>query len=97
MSNSLNPYQDRRFLGPDLGPNCLQSLSADDYSSGCLARNELIQNRREDESQCGTDQQIDLDFNCFQKGFYFLKMSCCRVNQWSPSKPVSSCKLVVFV
>ena len=33
MSNSLNPDQARRFvgpdLGPDLGPNCLQKLSAD--------------------------------------------------------------------
>ena len=30
MSNSLNPGQARRFVGPDLGPNCLQRLSADD-------------------------------------------------------------------
>ena len=30
MSNSLNPDQDRCFVGPDLGPNCLQRLSADD-------------------------------------------------------------------
>ena len=26
----LDPYQARRFLGPDLGPNCLQRLSADE-------------------------------------------------------------------
>ena len=25
MSNSLDPDQDRHFVGPDLGPNCLQS------------------------------------------------------------------------
>ena len=30
MSNSLDPDQARRFVGPDLGPNCLQRLSADD-------------------------------------------------------------------
>ena len=30
MSNSLDPDQARRFVGPDLGPNCLPSLSADD-------------------------------------------------------------------
>ena len=30
MSNSLDPDKARRFVGPDLDPNCLQSLSADD-------------------------------------------------------------------
>ena len=29
MSNSLDPDQARHFVGPDLGPNCLQRLSAD--------------------------------------------------------------------
>ena len=28
--NSLDPDQDRSFVGPDLGPKCLQKLSADD-------------------------------------------------------------------
>ena len=28
-SNSLDPDQAQHFVGPDLGPNCLQSLSAD--------------------------------------------------------------------
>ena len=32
MSNSLDPDQDRHFVGPDLGPNCLHRLSADDTS-----------------------------------------------------------------
>ena len=27
MSNSLDPDKARRFVGPDLGPNCLQRLS----------------------------------------------------------------------
>ena len=32
MSNSLDPDQARHFVGPDLDPNCLQMLSADDTS-----------------------------------------------------------------
>ena len=32
MSKSLDPVQARRFVGPDLGPNCLQRLSVDDTS-----------------------------------------------------------------
>ena len=38
MPNSLNPDQARRNVGPDLSPNCLQRLSADDNSSEELAR-----------------------------------------------------------
>ena len=30
MSNSLDPDLARQFVGPDLGPNCGQRLSADD-------------------------------------------------------------------
>ena len=34
VSKSLNPYQDRRNIGPDLGPNCLQfALSSADFFS----------------------------------------------------------------
>ena len=32
VSNGLVPDQGRRFVGPDLGPDCLQRLSADDKS-----------------------------------------------------------------
>ena len=32
VSNNLDPDQARHFVGPDLGPNCLQRLSADDKS-----------------------------------------------------------------
>ena len=32
VSNSLDPDQDRHFVGPDLDPNCLQRLSADNKS-----------------------------------------------------------------
>ena len=30
LSDSLDSYQARHYFGPDLGPNCLHSLSADD-------------------------------------------------------------------
>ena len=30
MSNGLDPDQDLHSVGPDLGPNCLQRLTADD-------------------------------------------------------------------
>ena len=29
LSNSLDPVQAQHFVGPELGPNCLQRLSAD--------------------------------------------------------------------
>ena len=32
VSNGLDQDQTRHFVGPDLGPNCLQRLSADDTS-----------------------------------------------------------------
>ena len=32
VTNSLDPDQDRHIVGPDLGPNCLQRLSADNKS-----------------------------------------------------------------
>ena len=30
VSNSLDPDEAQHFVGPDLGPNCFQKLSADD-------------------------------------------------------------------
>ena len=33
MSNSLDPDQARHVFGPDLGPNCVQRLSADNMLS----------------------------------------------------------------
>ena len=32
VSNSLDPDQDRHFVGPDLGQKCFQRLSADNKS-----------------------------------------------------------------
>ena len=31
-SNGLDPDQDRHYVGPDLGPNCVKRSSADDTS-----------------------------------------------------------------
>ena len=39
VTNGLDPDQDRPYVGPDLGPNCLQSLSAEDKLQ--LAKYEL--------------------------------------------------------
>ena len=36
VSNSLDPDQARNFVGPDLGPYCLQRLSADNKMSGWI-------------------------------------------------------------
>ena len=38
VSNNLDPHQERHCVGPDLGPNCLLKLSADNKSP--LARKE---------------------------------------------------------
>ena len=39
MTNSLDPDQARLFVGPDLGPNCLQMLSTD---VNCVDENVMI-------------------------------------------------------
>ena len=44
-SNSLYPHQVRHFVGPDLGLNCLQMLSADD--TGGAKRCELVLRKRQ--------------------------------------------------
>ena len=40
VSNSLEPDQDRQKVVPDLGPNCLQRLSADNKSHCWQGRSE---------------------------------------------------------
>ena len=44
MSSSLDSDQARHFVGLDLGPNCLQKLSADDTSSSRQRVNPAIFN-----------------------------------------------------
>ena len=41
MSNSLDPDQAQHFVGPDLGPNCLQRLSVD-IASKKLTTKQLV-------------------------------------------------------
>ena len=41
MSNSLDSDQARHFVGPELGPNCLQRLSADDKSGHWLGKSKM--------------------------------------------------------
>ena len=38
MSNSLDPDQDRHYVGPDLDSNCLQALSGDGISMQRVGR-----------------------------------------------------------
>ena len=42
MSNGLDPDQDQHLVSPDLGPNCLQRLSADKEIKWPLARRQFI-------------------------------------------------------
>ena len=44
MSNNLDPDQTRRFVGPDLDPNCLQRLSADNTSRQGYSENFFLTN-----------------------------------------------------
>ena len=43
VSNKLDPYQARRYVGSDLGPNCLQMLSADGTSRQRVKRCQKVQ------------------------------------------------------
>ena len=54
VSNCLDPDQDQHSVGPDLFPNCLQRLSADDKS--LLARKELV-------------RQYSLNYPCTVEGY----------------------------
>ena len=39
VSNNLDPDQDRHFVGPDLGPSCLQRSSADNKGGHLQGKN----------------------------------------------------------
>ena len=43
MSISLDPDQAGHFVGPDLGPNCLQRLSVGDTSRQRVEQNQIQQ------------------------------------------------------
>ena len=59
MSNSLDPDQARRVVGPDLDPNCLQSLSADD------TRRKRIKLSLEDLFLILSNPRLNQCFSCF--------------------------------
>ena len=42
VSNCLDPDQDQHFVGRDLGPNCLQRLSADDKSMKKFFQGQMV-------------------------------------------------------
>ena len=47
MSNSLDPDQAQRFVGPDLGPNCLHGLSTDDTSRQRVKQEEFVYHKKQ--------------------------------------------------
>ena len=52
MSNGLNPDQDRHSVGPDLNPNHLQRLSADDKVAASKERVKTLFFRK-NKTSCG--------------------------------------------
>ena len=46
MSDSLDPDQTRQFVGPDLGPNCLPKLLADDTGRQRVNENATVLYKR---------------------------------------------------
>ena len=49
MSNSLDPDQAQRFVGPDLilGPNCLHGLSTDDTCRQRVKHEEFVYHKKQ--------------------------------------------------
>ena len=68
MSNSLDPDQARQFVGPDLGPNCLPRLSADDTGRQRVKVHTVIQ-------QC-IDVQVSLINFLYSSAVLTLKHLC---------------------
>ena len=67
MSNSLDLDQDQLSVGPDLGPNCLQRLSADDnFFLKNSFRNTFIVSKSLDPDQDQLSVGPDLGPNCLQ-------------------------------
>ena len=69
MSNSLDPDQARRIVGPDLGPNCLPKLSADDTGRQRVNQNATswIRNFKSLSFFCGSKAQSVADLFKNQK------------------------------
>ena len=85
VSNSLDPDQAQHFVGPDLGPNCLQRLSAVSRQQKlALAGKEL-----------NTKQLVDTTFwlkpwlklISFHSHFFFIWLKCWLLQILSQGKP----------
>ena len=90
MLNSLDSDQAQLFVEPDLGPNCLQRLSADNTRKYFFFQNQLFENsfrnaiivsNSSDSDQARHFVRPDLDPNCLQRlsaddtGRYFFFVS----------------------
>ena len=91
MSNSLTPIRSRQNVGPDLGPNCLKELSADDnvMLKFYAKLNTSVQLQHVITSKCQTvltpirsGQNVGpyLGPN-YLKGYQQMKMSCLSLTQ----------------
>ena len=74
MSNILDPEQARRFVGPDLGPNCLPRLSADDTGRQRV-KEQHTKAHREEQSNI-----IEVLFTVFQLRHLPLKLILIRTH-----------------
>ena len=69
VSNTLDPDQARHFVGPNVGPNCLQGLSADDKIALIMQRIEYFgrmainSHGRQPTSQQGLQLMIECSVN----------------------------------
>ena len=79
MSNSLDPDQARRIVGPDLGPNCLPRLSADD--TGRQRVNISFRWVSAEKIRCVFDDNSKIIF-CH----IFIKNLCCGCSLESPQR-----------
>ena len=64
VAKCLDPDQDRQFVGPDLGPNCLKRLSADDKCHGWegVKHTQLYISGRARDLNCGLSLHLLLYF-----------------------------------
>ena len=83
MSNGLDPDQDQLYVGPDLGPNCLQRLSlllsSADFFSKNYSRNTIRVSNSLDPDQDRGSVGPDLGSNFLQRLSVDDKCVCCSL------------------
>ena len=76
VSNRLDLDQDRPSVGPDLGPNCLQRLSADDKS--CHGSSNVLGTFRRDTAKvtfdCQTVCTLQLSYTDGSSGYSYITL-----------------------